>query len=214
MTRQVAISFFEDDEFGYVVGSDTASILYKQLSLTKAILIAQIGKISDKLANWMIGTGELVFQDKSFIGENFVGFVWGRYRSVSTGVSNSSAALRTLDGVFNDISDNKIYQIPLFRHSDDYQLLIGKNDNDFAELYTVTSENQVAVARRIHQVTPDSNEPSRVWYKSDLRLSTDDAPNGYWQETLEGRLDLLSARSKSVGPSPRPRKRYSPSTKR
>jgi len=210
MTRQCAVSYFDDGSgsFGYAIGSDSASRAY-EVSNDWSTLLVGIGNIvSMGLLSKMVKRKESeVFTDKSFSGENYIGFHAGTSLFVRIRNSKSShrGGLDNLDNFFNDIDDGTVYEdISNFRGVDDYSLLIAKRNEDSVELYTVTRQEGskgLSIATRLHRLDPDSfstSQGSRVWYKPDIILSPEDTPDGYWQETLVERLDLLSAKSEVI----------------
>lgn len=204
MTRQCAVSYYDKESFGYVIGSDSASKVYDNSGVWFTLALRLADFMSKGLASKMTKKkGSQAFSDKSFSGKNYIGFHAGSASSWTTKKASPSGALRTLDDVFGDIYDGAVYgDISIFRDVPDYSLLIAKSGNNSVELYTVVrGEGNASVARRLHRLNPDSaqsEQGSRVWYKPEVVLSPEDTLGGYWQEALDKKLVFLSAKARVI----------------
>ena len=159
MTIQCAITYFdkESETIGYLIGSDArAGLQEKSGELRTTTLEVSI--------------------DKSFLGENFVGFVKGTIKGNGgeKGSEKCLTRLRSLNNLFNDIYGGMNYShIPLLAERSGCGLFIAKQSNDLLELYRLSNfrnNSKTNVARILHQVKPKmyyTAKKSMAWYGPD-----------------------------------------------
>ena len=155
MTIHCAVMYFdpETETVGYLLGSDSRGV-------------ARIF-VGDK----PVGNGRVFRVDKSFGGENSVGFFRGRLLSETDDPEGTfSRDVKTLDNVFEDIGEGADYShVPVLSQAEKYVLLVGKRVEESVELYTVSNlrEENPHTAEQLHRITPDFFETEReslVWF--------------------------------------------------
>ncbi|MBI4919520.1 hypothetical protein HY837_06310 [archaeon] len=145
MTIHCVVSFFEKEDCGYLLGSDSC-----------------IGRVAkDKVVDHFLA-------EKAFFSENSIGVIGGAFSINSAKDVEKSfySKMRSLDGVFEDVDEVKDYShIPMLESAQKYRLFVAKRNQDGLKLYRVSSvgENQNK-ARIIHSFDKESYESSKIWY--------------------------------------------------
>ncbi|MBS3144625.1 hypothetical protein J4208_03495 [Candidatus Woesearchaeota archaeon] len=137
MTIHCAISYFEGNSGGYLLGCDSTL----QISRTVQSLVKEFPMIVEK----------------SFRGAHFVGFIRGRLPSSilpttpAAIAAQFSARLRSLDFCFDGIQQGITYTHPSLCDLSAYTLLIAKQQADHLELFNVS--NQRPLPENNHRAT-------------------------------------------------------------
>ncbi len=145
MTLHCIVSFFEKDDHGYLLGSD--SVIGR---LTE-------GKVVEKF-----------LAEKAFLSDNSIGLIGGNFSLTAKSSLEEAfySEMKSLDGVFEEVEELKDYSsIPLLKHAIKYRLFIAKRNPEHLKLYRISSVgDDKNKAKIIHSLEKDSYESSKIWY--------------------------------------------------
>ncbi|MBI5065410.1 hypothetical protein HZA97_04170 [Candidatus Woesearchaeota archaeon] len=175
MTIQCVISYFENGDRGYLLGSDS--------------------RISTKVGDCIKDEG---IAEKAFFGENFIGL----FRGSIHGKKNEAVEacylnyMSSLDGVFCNIAADKDYsEVPLLEKALFYGLFVAKKESDKLQLFGISSFGEDAhKAHKLHELT-DQIELSKVWFSGFTTNTFTFEPKAIFnlEEASEVASTLLSA---------------------
>ncbi|MFQ5475120.1 MAG: hypothetical protein ACE5DM_04755 [Candidatus Nanoarchaeia archaeon] len=151
MTIYGAITFFDDDMSGYILGTDSNT----GMSSTQ-------GHIMD---GW---------STKAFIGSNHLAILTGEFcmplQSIQEGEDNADSLSRRLlsqfIGIFDDIEEGTSFEdFPILQASPLYRILLAKLEPSTLDLYTVSNiTDQPHVAERLYRMQKGVHEDnSHSW---------------------------------------------------
>ncbi|PIN80362.1 hypothetical protein COV11_04210 [Candidatus Woesearchaeota archaeon CG10_big_fil_rev_8_21_14_0_10_30_7] len=181
MTIHVVISYFEKEECGYLLGTDSSLSLINK----------------EKKVNFL--------SEKAFFSKNTIGLLGGTFdaKNFNNLMEDYNDLLKNLDGVFENIVDGKNYfEVPLIKNSKGYRMFLAKKSDEILELYRLSSGGNKEYwhkAQLLHSLQRNSSELSTMWYSilSEHYLETKQEHNYNLEECIDMAIAALNPKTRT-----------------